>query len=166
LFLPVYSYANALQNRLSSISSSEEWQIYSSLIEQSAMAGMYQRRSEEEQKLSCADENVGTRFVSEAKNMTGLVLEDAGFRLDRNLLLKQHEMVVEALEDVWNGVEKGDIEVDCLPLLRTARNVSCPEISRKLTSPEIDHTKLIRDLRLLVNVFTYVIKPKRSRFTF
>jgi hypothetical protein len=130
------------------------------------MTGMYQGHSEEVQKPSSAGENAGARFVSEAKNMTGLVLEDAGFGLERNLLLRQHEIVVEALEDLWNSVEKGDIEVECLPLLRTARSVSCPEISRKLTSPEIDHDKIIRDLRLLVNVFTYVIKPKRSRFSF
>ena len=96
--------------------------------------------------------------------MTGLVLEDAGCSLDRNLLFKQHESVVSALEDLWNGVEKGDVEVDCLPLLRTVRSVSCPEISRKLHSPEIDHARIIRDLRLLVNTFTYVIKPKSSRY--
>lgn len=126
------------------------------------MTGMYQRRSKEENLQSIKAENLGTRFVSEAKSMTGLVLEDAGSSLDRNLLLKQHEIVVEALEDIWNCVERGNIEVDCLPLLRTARNVSCPEISRKLSSPEIDHEKIIRDLRLLVNTFTYVIKPKSS----
>lgn len=126
------------------------------------MTGMYQRRSEEAQLPSCKAEIMGTRFVSEAKSMTGLVLDDAGSSLDRNLLLKQHKIVVEALEDIWNCVERGDIEVDCLPLLRTARNVSCPEISRKLSSPEIDHDKIIRDLRLLVNTFTYVIKPKSS----
>jgi hypothetical protein len=96
--------------------------------------------------------------------MTGLVLEDAGNSMDRNLLMKQHENVVEALEAIWNGVEKGDVIVDCLPLLRTARCVSCPEISRKLESPKIDHAKIIRDLRLLVNTFTYVIKPKSSKF--
>jgi hypothetical protein len=98
--------------------------------------------------------------------LTGLVLEDADKRMDRNLLLKQHKYVVEALEELWNGVEKGDVKVDCLPLLRTARAVSCPEISRKLKSPEIDHAKIIRDLRLLVNTFTYVIKPKSSDYTF
>jgi len=110
------------------------------------------------------EENLGSRFVSEAKNMTGLVLEDAGNRLDRNLLLKQHECMEKALDDIWNGVESGDIIVDCLPLLRTARAVSCPEISRKLHAPEIDHAKIIRDLRLLVNTFTYVIKPKKSGY--
>jgi len=106
-------------------------------------------------------ENLGSRFVSEAKSMTGLVLEDAGKRMDRNLLLKQQENVIQALEEIWNGVVNGDIRVECLPLLRSARAVSCPEISRKLRSPEIDHAKIIRDLRLLVNTFTYVIRPKR-----
>ena len=96
--------------------------------------------------------------------MTGLVLEDEGRRVDRNLLLKQHENVVRALEDLWISVENGEIHVECLPLLRTARDVSCPEISRKLHSPEIDHAKLIRDLRLLVNTFTYVIKPKSTKY--
>ena len=121
---------------------------------------MYQRRSEEVQRLSSPGENLGTRFVSEAKSMTGLVLEDAGENMDRNLLLKQHENLIETLEELWNGVESGDVEVECLPLLRTARAVSCPEISRKLRSPEIDHAKIIRDLRLLVNTFTYVIKKR------
>lgn len=115
--------------------------------------------------MSNPGENLGTRFLSETKSMTGLVLEDAGNSLDRNLLLKQHEVVVEALEELWTGVEKGDVEVDCLPLLRTVRSISCPDISRKLRSPEIDHAKIIRDLRLLVNTFTYVIKPKSSRYT-
>jgi hypothetical protein len=97
--------------------------------------------------------------------MTGLVLEDAGKSVDRNLLLKQQENVVKTLEEIWNGVESGDILVECMPLLRSARAVSCPEISRKLSSPEMDHAKIIRDLRLLVNTFTYVIKPKSSRYT-
>ncbi len=130
------------------------------------MTGMYQRRSEEVELPSCPAGNLGARFVSEAKSMAGLVLEDACGSLDRNLLLKQHEIVVEALEEIWNGVEKGDVAVDCLPLLRTARTVSCPEISRKLTSPEIDHARIISDLRLLMNTFTYVIKPKSSRYTY
>ena len=111
------------------------------------------------------EENLGSRFVSEAKSMTGLVLEDAGNKVDRNLLLKQQECVERALDDIWNGVESGDIIVDCLPLLRTARAVSCPEISRKLRAPDIDHAKIIRDLRLLVNTFTYVIKPKSSHYS-
>ena len=127
---------------------------------------MYPRRSEQVQQPSSPDENVSTRFVSEAKSMTGLVLEAVGNSLDRNLLLKQHEVVVEALEELWTGVEKGDVKVECLPLLRTVRSVSCPEISRKLHSPEIDHARIIRDLRLLVNTFTYVIKPKSSQFQY
>lgn len=130
------------------------------------MTGMYPRRSEQVQQPSSPDENVSTRFVSEAKSMTGLVLEAVGNGLDRNLLLKQHEVVVEALEELWTGVEKGDVKVECLPLLRTVRSVSCPEISRKLHSPEIDHARIIRDLRLLVNTFTYVIKPKSSQFQY
>lgn len=96
--------------------------------------------------------------------MTGLILEDADRQMDRNLLLKQHENVIEALEEIWNGVERGEVVVDCLPLLRTARAVSCPEIKRKLHRPVIDHAKIIRDLRLLVNTFTYVIKPKLSGY--
>jgi hypothetical protein len=99
--------------------------------------------------------------VSEAKSMTGLILEDAGNSMDRNLLLKKQENMTQALDEIWKGVESGDIHVECLPLLRSARAVSCPEISRKLRSPEIDHAKIITDLRLLVNTFTYVIKPKR-----
>lgn len=126
---------------------------------------MDQQPCEEMHRPSSPGENLGSRFVSEAKSMTGLILKDAGCILDRNLLFKQHECVVDALEDLWNGVEKGDVEVDCLPLLRTVRSVSCPEISRKLHSPEIDHARIIRDLRLLVNTFTYVIKPKSSSFT-
>jgi hypothetical protein len=110
-------------------------------------------------------DNLGFRFVSEAKSMTGLVLKDAGKRMDRNLLIKQQENVVSALEEIWNGVESGDIHVECLPMLRSARAVSCPEISRKLRSPELDHAKIVRELRLLVNTFTYVIKPQSDNFS-
>ncbi len=127
---------------------------------------MFPRRSEQVQQSSSPDENLSTRFVSEAKSMTGLVLEAIDNSLDRNLLLKQHQVVVEALEELWTGVEKGDVKVDCLPLLRTVRSVSCPEISRKLHSPEINHARIIRDLKLLVNTFTYVIKPKSSQFPY
>ena len=123
---------------------------------------MFQRRPDTEYPFLSA-ENLGTLFVSEAKNMTGLVLKDADNRMDRNLLFKQHESMKEALERIWSGVEKGELEVDCLPLLRTARSVFCPEISRKLTAPEIDHARIIRDLKLMVNTFQYVIKPKDSR---
>lgn len=118
------------------------------------------------QRLTSSGENLGSRFVFEAKNMTYLVLKAAGNGLDRNLLLKQQESLVKTLDEIWEGVENGLIEVECLPLLRTARTVSCPEISRKLQSPEIDHVKIIRDLRLLVNTFTFVIKPKSSNFSF
>jgi len=95
--------------------------------------------------------------------MTGLVLEDAGKGLDRNVLLKQQENMTQALERLWIGVEEGRIKVDCMPLLRTARNVSCPEIHRKLRAPELDHMRIIRELRLMVNTFNYVIKPKDPR---
>jgi hypothetical protein len=123
---------------------------------------MYQRIPDKEYPIT-STENLGTHFVSEAKNMTGLVLRDADDSMDRNLLFKQHESMKEALERIWSGVEQGKVEVDCLPLLRTARSVFCPEISRKLKAPVIDHARIIRDLRLMVNTFQYVIKPKDSR---
>ncbi|MFW9767399.1 MAG: hypothetical protein ACFFF9_09405 [Candidatus Thorarchaeota archaeon] len=123
---------------------------------------MYQRRSDTEYPFLSV-ENLGTQFVSEAKNMTGLVLKDANGQMDRNLLFKQHASMRDALERIWSGVEQGKFEVDNLPLLRTTRTVFCPEISRKLKAPEIDHAKIIRDLRLMVNTFQYVIKPKDSR---
>lgn len=126
---------------------------------------MDQRPSEEKHRSFTTVDNLGSRFVSEAKSMTGLVLEDAGKRMDRNILLKQQENVINALEEIWNGVESGDIHVECLPMLRSARSVSCPEISRKLRSPELDHVKLVRDLRLLVNTFTYVIKAQSANFS-
>ncbi|MHA2360283.1 MAG: hypothetical protein ACXAB5_08420 [Candidatus Thorarchaeota archaeon] len=124
---------------------------------------MYQKRSDIEYSLDSA-ENLGTRFMSEAKNMTGLVLKDADIQLDRNLLFKQHKSMRDALERIWSGVEQGKVVVDCLPLLRTARSVFCPEISRKLKAPEIDHARIIRELRLMVNTFQYVIKPKGTRY--
>ena len=123
---------------------------------------MDQRPSEQNHQLTKSDEKLETSVVAVAKNMTSLVLKDVGKGMDRNLLLKQHRKLVNALEELWNGVEKGDVVVDCLSLLRTAKDVSCPEISRKLNAPELDHEKIIRDLNLLVNTFTYVIRPKNS----
>ncbi|MHA1951343.1 MAG: hypothetical protein ACW987_15925, partial [Candidatus Thorarchaeota archaeon] len=109
-------------------------------------------------------DNLGSDFMSEAKNMTGLIQKDADSHVDKNLLFKQHESMKEALDRIWSGVEQGKVEVDCLPLLRTARSVFCPEISRKLKAPEIDHARIIRELKLMVNTFQYVIKPKSSSF--
>jgi hypothetical protein len=125
---------------------------------------VYQRTTENEQHSLDSRENLGTQFVFEAKNMTGLILQDAGNQMDRNLLFKQHEIMKTTLDRIWSDVEEGKIEVDCLPLLRTARSVSCPEISRKLKAPEIDHAKIIRDLKLMLNTFRYVIKPKSSHY--
>ena len=120
----------------------------------------------EKRRPTNSDENLSTRFVSEVKSMTGLVMEDAGKRIDRNILLKQQVCMEKALDDIWNGVERGNITVDSLPLLRTAYTVSCPEIGRSLRSPEINHAKMIRELNLLVNTFTYVIKLKSSEDSF
>lgn len=125
---------------------------------------MYQRSTEQEQHSIDSEENLSTQFVSEAKSMTGLILEDAGKQVDRNLLFKQQENLEDALERLWSGVEQGKVEVDCLPLFRATRSVSCPEISRKLRAPEIDHAKIIRELRLMVNTFYYVIKPKKTPY--
>lgn len=123
---------------------------------------MDQRPSEQNHQLAESDEKMEARVVAVAKSMTSLVLKDDGKGMDRNLLLKQHRYLVDALEELWNEVEKGDVVVDCLSLLRTAKDVSCPEISRKLHAPDLDHAKIIRDLNLLVNTFTYVIRPKNS----
>ncbi len=125
---------------------------------------MYQKRTDDEQHFFDLEENLGNQFVSEAKNMTGLVLKDAGIQMDRNVLFKQQESLETALERIWSGVEEGRIEVECLPVLRLVRSVSFPEISRKLRAPEIDHAKVIRELRLMVNTFQYLIKPKSSHY--
>ncbi|MGD9397875.1 MAG: hypothetical protein PVJ05_15670, partial [Candidatus Thorarchaeota archaeon] len=90
---------------------------------------MDQQPCEETHRSFITGENLGFRFVSEAKSMTGLILEDAGNSMDRNLLLKKQENMTQALDEIWKGVESGDIHVECLPLLRSARAVSCPEIS-------------------------------------
>lgn len=123
---------------------------------------MDQQPSEQNHQLPRSEKNLETRVVAVAKNLTSLVLKDVGKGTDRSLLLNQHRNLVDALEELWNEVEKGDVVVDCLPLLRTAREVSCPEINRKLRAPDLDHTKIVRDLNLLVNTFTYVIRPKNS----
>ncbi|MFW9810151.1 MAG: hypothetical protein ACFFE6_12310 [Candidatus Thorarchaeota archaeon] len=125
---------------------------------------MYQKGTDDEKHSFDLEENMGTQFVSEAKSMTGLVLKDAGMQMDRNILFKQQESLERALERVWSGVEEGRIEVECLPVLRLVRSISFPEISRKLRAPEIDHAKIIRELRLMVNTFQYVIKPKSSHY--
>jgi hypothetical protein len=121
-----------------------------------------QQPSEQNHQLTKSDEELEARVVAVAKDMTSLVLKNVGKGMDRKILLKQHRNLVDALEELWNKVEKGDVVVDCLPLLRTAREVSCPEISRKLHAPDLDGAKIIRDLNLLANTFTYVIRPKNS----
>ncbi|MBN2228232.1 MAG: hypothetical protein JW779_01490 [Candidatus Thorarchaeota archaeon] len=102
----------------------------------------------------------GARFLSEAKYMTGLLLQDATNQLDRIELLNQQKNMVDALEYIWESVEKGDLRVRSIAVLRAAKNVSCAEIEKKIKSPNIDHARVISELRLLINTFEYIIKPE------
>jgi hypothetical protein len=92
--------------------------------------------------------------------MTGLLMQDATSRLDRIELLEQQKNLIEALEYLWNNVEEGKVRVRSLSVLRAAKNVSFPDIEKKLKSPNIDHARVISDLRLLINTFEYIIKPE------
>lgn len=100
------------------------------------------------------------RFLNEAKYMTGLLLQDASNQVDRVEILSQQKMMVDALDRLWHDVEKGSVRVQSIAVLRAAKNVSCPEIANRLKSPHIDHARVVRDLRLLINTFEYVIKPE------
>lgn len=102
----------------------------------------------------------GTRFLNEAKYMTGLLLQDATNQLDRIEILNQQKNLQEALDSLWQGVEEGYIRVRSIAVLRAAKNVSCPDIENRLKSPNIDHARVIKDLRLLINTFEYIIKPE------
>ncbi|TFG29153.1 hypothetical protein EU528_10110 [Candidatus Thorarchaeota archaeon] len=100
------------------------------------------------------------RFLNEAKYMTGLLLQDASNQIDRVEILSQQKMMADALDNLWREVEEGSVRVQSIAVLRAAKNVSCPEIANKLKSPNIDHARVVRDLRLLINTFEYVIKPE------
>jgi len=102
------------------------------------------------------------RFLNEAKYMTGLLLQDASNQIDRVEILSQQKMMSDALEKLWREVEDGNVRVQSIAVLRAAKKVSCPEIANKLKSPNIDHARVVRDLRLLINTFEYVIKPEIS----
>ncbi|PNX52271.1 MAG: hypothetical protein BV458_10465 [Thermoplasmata archaeon M9B2D] len=104
----------------------------------------------------------GTRFVSEAKYMTGLLMQDATRQMDRVEILNQQKNLVDALESIWHGVQNGSVRVQSLALLRATKNISFPDIEKKLRSPSIDHARVISDLRLLINTFEYIIKPEMS----
>ena len=101
-----------------------------------------------------------SQFLNEAKFMTGLLLQDASNNVDRVEILSQQKMMADALEKLWRDVEDGNVRVQSIAVLRAAKNVSCPEIANRLKSPNIDHARVVRDLRLLINTFEYVIKPE------
>ena len=92
--------------------------------------------------------------------MTGLLLQDASSQIDRVEILYQQKMMADALERLWRDVEEGSVRVQSIAVLRAAKNVSCPEIGNRLKSPNIDHARVVRELRLLINTFEYVIKPE------
>jgi len=100
------------------------------------------------------------RFLNEAKYMTGLLLQDASNQIDRVEILSQQKMMSDALERLWRNVEEGSVRVQSIAVLRAAKKVSCPEIANRLKSTNIDHARVVRDLRLLINTFEYVIKPE------
>jgi hypothetical protein len=103
-----------------------------------------------------------SRFLNEAKFMTGLLLQDASKQIDRVEILSQQKSMADALETLWQDVEKGYVRVRSIAVLRAAKNVSCREIENKLKSPNIDHATVVRDLRLLINTFEYIIKPEMA----
>ena len=94
--------------------------------------------------------------------MTGLLLQDASNQIDRVEILSQQKLMSEALEKLWHDVQEGNVRVQSLAVLRAAKNVSCPEIANKLKSSNIDHARVVRDLRLLINTFEDIIKPETT----
>ena len=102
------------------------------------------------------------RFLSEAKYMTGLLLQDASNQLDRVEILSQQKMMADALDTLWREVEDGSVRVYSIAVLRAAKIVSCPEIGKRLKDPSINHAKVLRDIRILINTFEYIIKPERT----
>ena len=102
-----------------------------------------------------------TRFLNEAKYMTGLLLQDASNQLDRVEILSQQKMMADALDTLWQEVENGSVRVNSIAVLRAAKIVSCPEIGKHLKDPSIDHAKVLRNIRILISTFEYIIKPER-----
>ena len=98
--------------------------------------------------------------MNEAKYMTGLLLQDASKQLDRVEILSQQRMMSDALDTLWREVEDGSVRVCSIAVLRAAKIVSCPEIGKRLKGPSIDHAKVLRDLRILINTFEYILKPE------
>jgi hypothetical protein len=94
--------------------------------------------------------------------MTGLLLQDASNQLDRVEILSQQKMMSDALDTLWHEVEDGSVRVNSIAVLRAAKIVSCPEIEKRLKDPSIDHAKVLRDLRILISTFEYIIKPERT----
>lgn len=124
---------------------------------------MYQRYSSDKPKdLDTSKASPGTHFLNEAKYMAGLISQDASRHLDRIEILNQQKNLQDALEKIWHGVEEGQIRVRSIAVLRAAKNISCPDIENQLKSPSINHARVIKDIRLLINTFEYIIKPETA----
>lgn len=115
----------------------------------------------EHDKEQLTQESPHARFLSEAVDMSSLLTEHENSGVSRDLLFQKLDRMTQALETLWNGVETGRIRVSSKALLRITRSISCPEIKRKLNEPCMDCTRIMRDLRLIINTFRYVIKPEQ-----
>lgn len=92
--------------------------------------------------------------------MPSLLTEHASSSLGRDVLFEKIHRMTKALDTLGSVVEAGQVRVSSKALLTIAKNVSCPEIGKHLRDPYMDCCRMVRDLRLLVNTFGYILKPE------
>lgn len=115
----------------------------------------------DDMKDSLRHERPHARLLLEAKDMSSLLTETQSIQSSKGALIDKLYSITQEIESLWRGVQTGSVSVTSRALLLTIKSVTCPDIARKLDMSCPDCERIMRDLRLLINTFEYVLKPER-----
>jgi len=92
--------------------------------------------------------------------MQRLVDDDMRTGIERPLLLDHLGALIDSVDDLWRSVQQGAVSVDSISLLRVLKYISCWDLRQRLREPNLQHARILRDLRLFVNTMDYLIVPR------
>ncbi|MHA1637307.1 MAG: hypothetical protein ACTSUB_04765 [Candidatus Thorarchaeota archaeon] len=127
------------------------------------MKPLYRRNRESGDEVSNEREDYARRQI--LGNLRGIafhLIECIQHNFDRSLMISHHSVLEEAVDRLWSGVQEGRYQVESMSMLRMVKHITCPDLKTQLERPNLQHEKIIRELRLFVNTVEHVIVPKQA----
>ncbi len=106
------------------------------------------------------NDRLGHLVLQELHRTARVLKHDIYDSIDQAVLLECGQRLQRAVDDLAQDVYGGRVSVDSLGVLKAFKTVNCPDLTKDLVMRDKKRSELAKELRLMINTFENIIRPR------